>query len=333
MKTLLTTLTTITICLVTSSLCHAQWKGDGTQRWESSVPYEPLTTLPQLHSDMPLDCMLAYIVMDSVARSIAEVDYEFIRNYPAKTTLDTFKVMARFFYALYDYDPILSYRYIISSNQAVRNNPEHFYQSYPVHLLTGFRLALRFHQKNIGVDKTLLLNSDLIVRVQVLDKVSGIDTSYASSQREWVNYVCQVLDTIKGMHLPQTCSNGWEATQSGHQTQDVAPLPDGHCLIYGHAEHLPSGELTYGLSSSSAEVVQPVVGDIVYLFLAVGHEFDYLTIRPQNGFDKTGGVFIVRDGKVQDIGNFWGLGTTPDETTFCTNLDQKIDEIKSWWIN
>ena len=329
MKTLLTTLAAITICLVTPSLCHAQWKGDGTQRWESSVPYEPLTSLPEYHTDMPLDCMVAYIVMDSVARSMS--DYSYIRDFPRKTSLDTLKVLARFFYALYDYDPILVERYIRHTNEKVRDSVNSF-ATYPVHLLTGFELATRSVHR-LGQDYSMLIKSDLIVRAQVVDIRRGVDVTYLDSPSDWVNVACEVLDTIKGKRLPNTCVEGFRPAESGHQTQEVAPWQTGHCLIYGHNTNLPAGELLTGVHGSPNKVIQPEIGDIVYLFLSVGHEFNTITIRPQNAYDITGGVFVIKNGKVQDVGNLWGLGTTPDEESFRSNLDQKIDEIKSWWIH
>ncbi len=314
------------LCCTLSAPCSAQWKGDGTQRWEASVPYEPLVSLPEYHTDMPLDCMVAYIVLDSVARTLEDGAY--IRNFPQKTSLDTLKVLARFFYALYDYDPMLIKRYISHSYEKI-NDSLHTFKTYPVHLHTGFVQSV-LGVRTLGAAFTMLLQSHFIVKAKVIDVRKGMDTSY--NQREWVNVACQVLDTIKGSRLPNMCNSEHSTPGSGRKTQDVAPWESRHCIVYGHSQRLATGGLNNSPGAMQGEIVIPEIGDQVYLFLLVGHEFDYLSISPLNEYDVNGGIFVIEEGEVLDTGNFWGLGVTPEEADFRALLDQKIAEIKSWWI-
>ncbi len=320
----------------TYATANAQWKGDGTQRTEAGVPYEPLVTLPELHSDMPLDCMVAYIVMDSVARTFD--DPELVESYPQTTSLDSLQVLSRFYYAAVDYDPLLLSRYFTHSGQAIEEGSKDDYLTHPRELYNAVRKAIRANRHvpptYESYDLKLLLLADYIVKVRVFEIVRGIDTTYPSPL-PWVNYACEVLDSIKGMHLPNSCDPAFylPAARKNESTDQTPAPPPGHCLIFGHKSPQYSGQLSSWPEQESGNIVEPEVGDVAYVFLTVGQDFNTLSIRPLNEYDKTGGVFLVKDGKVLDSGNFWGLGYEPDEAEFLQNIQTKITEIKSWWIH
>ncbi len=318
--------------LANPSTVFSQWRGDGTQRYEAGVPYVPLSTLPELHTDMPLDCMVAYIAMDSIARTIS--DYEMIREFPARTSLDTLRLLARYYYALYDYDPLLIKRYINHTYDKI-NDSVHNYMTFPVNGHTGVRSAVR-GRAAFSDSHRMLLFPGFVVRARVIEVKDGIDSTYNDNKTAWVNVACQVLDTIKGMHLPSNCALTGSNSGKNSPRIESASLPIQSCLIYGHPRWWTGKSIEsnpFELSTMDRTIVRPEVDDVVYLFLTMLFSTDQIIIVPDNSYEPTGGIFVVKDGKVQDKGDFWGLGTEPTEADFRANLEQKISEIKSWWID
>ncbi len=305
----------------------AQWRGDGTQRTEAGVPYVPLTTMPEYHTDMPLDCMAAYIVLDSVARTFTHYDADMIGNYPRMTTLDTFRVLARYYYALHDYDPVLVKRYFASSRRSILDGNSG-YGTYPVLLHTGMVRTL-IGDGRLGPRYTVLLAAAYVVRARVMEVRSGTDSAYGARLTQWSNVACEVLDTIKGMHLPNWCDVGGAEDAPDGQTPPPAPP---HCIIYGHPDWW-TGRMAYPDGKSRIEVPQP--GDELYLFLQVGRgcNGECIMFTPHNTHDTNGGVFPIVDGMVLDKGNFWGLGTLAPEAEFRATLQEHIETIRTWWIS
>ena len=314
------------LCLTNQTALLSQWRGDGTQRYEAGVPYEPLTTLPELHTDMPLDCMVAYIALDSIARTLTHADRDYIRNFPMNTSLDTFRVMARFFYAAYDYDPVLVRRYLKHTFDKI-NDSVHNYTTFPVYLHAGIERASRARLSPL---ENLLMQASIVVKARIVEVKRGFDSTHAAP-KPWVNYACDILEKFKGFRLPVNC--GFESTASGLQDYILdEAVAIGECFVYGHMEGQSAGRPS-SIPMSEGVIVEPEVGDEVYLFLMVGLDKNWIRVTPQNTCEESGGVFLVKDGKVQDQSNVWGLGTEPTETDFRAMLEQKISEIKSWWID
>ena len=79
--------------LAVPAALSAQWYNDGPLRSESRIPTPGLPIVPEYHSDMSLDCIVAYIAMDSLTHS---VDRQYIRSFLRRTSIDTLRVMSRF---------------------------------------------------------------------------------------------------------------------------------------------------------------------------------------------------------------------------------------------
>ncbi len=312
------------VVLLNCVAVQAQWRGDGTQRCEAGVPYVPLSTLPELRTDMPLDCMVAYIAMDSIARTLTHADRGYIRSFPLNTSLDTFRVLARFYYAAYDYDPVLLRRYLRHTYDKI-NDSVHNYTAFPVYLHAGIERASR---TRLSQEFCLLIQASIIVKARVVEIRRGEDSTHAAP-KSWVNFACEVTDRFKGLKLPENCINESSVSNLSGGDHRQSVVISGDCLVYGHMEGQTAGRLSL-IPMSEGTIVEPTVGDEVYLFLMVGIDDNWIRVTPQNTCEESGGVFIVKDGKVQDKGDFWGLGTEPTEADFRANLEQKISEIKSW---
>ena len=86
-----------------------------------------------------------------------------------------------------------------------------------------------------------------------------------------------------------------------------------------------------GSSFYRVRTVQP--GEEYYMFLtqvAIDDTMDYLL--PMGHYEKTGGFFKIANGKVEDEGNFWGLGELPTEESFKKLLEEKaaVQYLDSW---
>ena len=333
---------TILVAIPCASL--AQWKGDGTQRLEASVPLLELSTLPEYRSDMSLDCFVAYLAMDSAARVTPTAAPD--PQQAMTISIDSLQLLSRFFYAAYDYDPLLMNSYISQSNDLHLGNIPGVadpYQSFPVEWHTGLKNAIRNRKFKLGLDNSMLLLAEYIYKVRVVDVKSGIDSTF--DPKPWTNVACEVVRVFKGMYVPENCGSGSPGNSDNPGTDQVNPGPPP-CFIYGHVTGKPAGSYSVEREpriprdkprdttrqSHLGKIVVPEVGEEAYVFLGSVYLEDSVYITPHNAFEKTGGVFRIVNGKVQDIGNFWGLGTEVDEVEFDQMLVDKIEAIKHWWV-
>lgn len=312
----------------TLSCALAQWHGDGTQRSESAVELPILPAVPEYHTDMPLDCFVGYIGLDSALRSM---EREAIEQFIRETTLDTIKVLARFLYSVIDYDPILFERYGITVNRELRwQLPSQGRSMSPFTVETKLRSRIQneiAQREPFPRDYGLLLVAPYVLHIRVDDVVIGEDTTY--TPKPYVNVACSVLEVFKGQRLPSNCF--FPATAAQDNTKQVQPIPP--CLLFGY----PKGWLTNaGFSdtpSSGTTLRTAQVGEeyIVFLrFIALNQEAN--DIIPVPNFEPSGGMFLIRDGKVSDPGNTFGIGTQPSLQAFKQRLLERIHDIKHWWL-
>lgn len=344
MKTIKALVVGLTILVAIPCASLAQWKGDGTQRLEAGVPLLELSTLPEYRSDMSLDCFVAYLAMDSAARVTPNTAPD--PQQAMSISLDSLRVLARFHFAAYDYNPLLMKSYIRQSNQLhLGNIPGAIdpYQSFPVERKRAVEKAIRNRRNELGLDYTMLLLAEYIYKVRVVDVRSGIDSTFAP--KPWTNVACEVVTVFKGLYVPENCWPDISENSGNPGTDQVNPGPSP-CFIYGHVTGKSAGSYSAeqerrspGKSpedrtrqSQLGTIVVPEVGEEAYVFLTTSYHEGTVILWPHDAFEKTGGVFRIVDGKVQDIGNFWGLGAEVDEVEFDQMLTDKIETIKHWWV-
>ena len=297
--------TVIALSFITCT-ASAQWHGDGVQRSESYISLTGLTRIPELHTDMPLDCLIGYIAMDSIARTggIQEVIAQ-----AQNTLIPELRVLARYMYAMTDYDPILLNRHFLSTKDS--SFPNVNYQSYYANSYFTVMTEIDKRQQEFGRDYGMLVIADYVLRLRVLDVRSGIDTTHRNNAR-WTNVACEVREIFKGHRLPNNCGLPYPVQIEG---KDIQPGP---CLIYGHRT-----------TSGPQYVPQPGDEIIVFLNLVIDKGNMYM-VYPRFGSNITGGRFIIRNGRVDDPDNTWGLGPNPTLEEFRTTLLKKVDDIRSW---
>lgn len=287
----------------------AQWHGDGTQISESCLKLTGLPYMPELHTDMPLDCFIGYVAMDSISRTIGVFE---ATRYPQNAIIPQLRIVSRYMYAMADYDPILLMRHFVSSRDSTYPNAN--YQSYPANSYFPVLMEIYKRQEAFGKHYGMLIGAAYVLHVRVTDVRQGIDSTMYGHDRENINVACEVVEVFKGHKLPNNCAPQQNTSKRGHEK----PLAQSTCLIYG--------------SSPDSKAKMPQVGDEMIIFLdLVVEKKNIFSIRPNGSFNKTMcGRFLVRNGRVEDPDNVWGLGTTPTLETFRSTLLQHISDIYSW---
>lgn len=326
-----------------TTLCHCSF-GQGAVGLE---PYScndrllpHLEIVPPLSSDMPIEVMQAYIVMDSIAK----------RGY-------TYDEVASILNSLSDSDIVSINKYIYHVKD---NNPLNFvsylYWSEAVNseyrgsIYTLIAKYYQFLTQKRGYNKLdmLLAFSDVLVEGEIVE-IDSTELSNAPWPEAWgMNYVvcveAKVNNVIKGGGAIEACYDINEQPQSCIRFKyhkfsvteydefnkpgvsspilsidSIGTSPDGS-VVYGH--RLSSGTPWFGI------VHQPHVGDRFIAALSVAptvvntSESTMYTMLPLSGFSIDGGIFMVKNGWVIDRGNIFGLGE-----------EVPLDAFYSWLIN
>lgn len=299
------------MCFFSSTILSAQWHGNGTQASEACIELQGLFRIPELHTDMTLDCLIGYITMDSVARTGRIIE---ATTAPQNVLLSELRGISRYIYSMADYDPILLKRHFLSTMDSAYPNGR--YQSYPANTYYPVIREVYDRRAQFGTDYAMLIMADYVLRIRIVDVRSGIDsTMFPPSRNEQTNVACEVVEIFKGRHLPNNCSPSFHNTQGTEKYE--SPLSESPCLIYGH--------------HTRYEQYIPKQGDEMIVFLNIATNKDKIClIYPLIGVEKTGGRFFIRNGQVEDPDNIWGLGSHPSFESFRSNLLQKITNIHSW---
>ncbi len=292
------------------------------QMHQSAIAVSGLSNIPPLFTDMPLDCMIGYIIMDSLSRTAS---IEEVMAKPLTISLDSLRVSSRYMYAVTDYSPNLMRRYMTTTRDSI---PGGRYTSFPANSYYGLQWALEKRLEEFGMNYAMLLMTHYILRVRIDTVVTGIDTTYPN-RIPWVNVSCTVQEKIKGQILPNNCR--YDADRSESHTFSIK----ANCLNFGYPMNWMTGigfnnERNINTGTYIRTVQQ---GEEYYIFLeqlSLWKFYDYLT--PTHQFEATGGLFQIKNGRIEDPANFWGLGINPSEQDFLNKLNELIGNIKSWWL-
>ena len=172
-----------------------------------AIEYKPLPSRPyfngffycldmadypnMLHSNMPLDVLIGYIVADSVVRSLPHFNAYIDSVQKLNPFSDTAQYILKYWYLMNEYDPLWFYSFLKRKQQPGANAT-----AAPLH--SNMRQRMSFNPKSVYVAP------DYILHVYVNNTVS-IDTADAR-MRHHINSktiaYCKVLDTLKGGKFP-----------------------------------------------------------------------------------------------------------------------------------
>lgn len=312
--------------LISIAPCVAQFSSyNSDQRIQSEVYVGGLSNIPPLHTDMSLDCLVGYIIMDSLSKS---ANIETVVNRPLTTSVDSLRVATRYMYSVADYSPQLLRKYITSTRDSI---PGGRYMSFPANSYYGIQHAVQKRLNEFGKDYGMLLISHYVLKVRIDSVIRGYDTTYPMEPIHWTNVSCSVLNKLKGIYLPNNCRGDANRGDSEY----IGAAIGENCLNFGYPTYWQTaiGFPDDRQIKSGSTIKDVHSGEFYYVFLvhlSLWRNSDYLV--PVHQFEPTGGLFKISGDRIEDPSNFWGLGTNPSEQEFLSRLNELISNIKSWWL-
>jgi hypothetical protein len=285
---------------------------------------------------MDWQTLLGYAWLDSVMRhTFTNAERQ---SFMDNQSPDSIKQVARYVYAMSDYDPIL-FRQYLSNGQFINTS----YWGYPSNVI---ELVQERVASILGDSSKIpyLLNSSYILHIFVQSVTIGRD-SLAGVPGVGMPLCCIqaiVIDAIKGRQLPPaTCDTLFTSVhRTGMDRQ--SPLSSGACLQFSYSPiwSKTGSDLTSGFYDTNGSLIltENAMG---WKALAAGHEYivfltstyldfdsttSYFGLRPI--MDGVGGIYEISSGKVADPLNFWGTGMSPDLSAFKAALRQRIWNIQ-----
>jgi hypothetical protein len=317
--------------LLASQCSMAQTYGSSVQTKDLTFPLPRLYKIPQLHTDMSLDCFIGYVAMDSLVRS--NIDLFQALSIPSRASIQDLRFVARLIYGIDEYSHTLLNAHLV----ATRDTGRSIHDNRP--FMASFYTPV---MKAIGLDRwrefdphlRALIATHYIYRIRVVNVVQGTDSSYGTGFYELKQMTAvygEVLEKIKGIKIPGRCPVYAPATHS--KSEDNTPLSNSPpCIAFSYSSRYHPRFMDV-----------PQIGEEYYVFLAeamYNYEEDILTIVSPHGKGTNGaeapallgrspGMFRIRDGIVEDPRHFWSAENLTVEQ-FRTLLQSKITEIKSW---
>ncbi|MBL7974574.1 MAG: hypothetical protein JNJ85_06660 [Candidatus Kapabacteria bacterium] len=332
-KTVLRNCCTVIVYLgflhILCSTLHSQFTSLGSdQRRQLRFPTPGLGVVPPYNSGMTLDCMVGYIVADSLARTKTVDD---VISYFSNVGLDTLKLAARFNFGMTDYSPVLLRRYLHSTSDS---NDINKYWSYPANSIFGIRDVFFEKRNTLGKDFSMLICSDYVLKVVVDSVITGLDSTYGDTI-PWVNVNCNILRRFKGQDGPNNCQTD-DMRDNGKDIKLQYNI--NTCLNYGHPQlwQTNTGMSRLRVSTeATGEIVTPVKGDTLYLFLDV-MAYDRYTcvLYPARVHELNGGIYkLQNNGNILDPSKVWSTTGLLTASEFESKILSEINIIKSWWIH
>jgi len=286
-------------------------------------------TKPVLFSNMPLEILIGYIIMDSImahgreAFPTAKNQEDFIKSLTRNG--DTLNYALKYLYRMADYNPFLYYNFL-TSYQAGKQQP-----------MTLLPKLLDQVRKEYGIATQQVMKAEYILHLRVNEvERFAYESDNPGDSTKLVYVYSQVLDRIKGQVLPDMSSviEVFEQDSAGTKVRRYTPatIPTNTNFIYVYN---PSWRVSSGGSSTNIGGQEEVGKEfIVFSFYAgacinSSTGYQYYINRP-TALGMTGGLFRIIDGEVRDSKNEFGWGIRVPLATFKQNLQALIDSIKNY---
>lgn len=326
MKKYFTVFVVITLILISINVAYSQFSGSGgDQRTQSYIKINGLEYLPPLSTDMPLNCMIGYIVLDSVSRI---VDTDVSENAGMNADLESLKTSMSYIYSMVDYSPNLFRQYLYSTRDST---PGRRYRSYPATFYSGIEKAVRSRAQEVGYVYAMLTYTDYIFRISVDTVVKGIDNTIPNNPLPWVNVSCSIKEKIKGKRVPYNCN------YIDNRDQKADPeIVNPSCFNFGYPlDWNTATGCAYDdrERATTSKIRTAAPREEYFVFLRQVSLWNYADfVLPVNEFDINGGMFRIKDGCVEDPSNIFGLGPKPKVEQFYLKLKSNINTLVSWGV-
>lgn len=318
-------LLTVMFLLLWSSYSSAQTYSSSVQTKDLTFPLPKLSRIPELHTDMTLDCFIGYVALDSLMHS--NIDLFQALNIPSRLSIQDLRFLGRLIYGIDEYSHTHLSAHLAATRDTGRsihdNRP--FMASFyaPVIKAIGMERWKEFHPHHRA-----LLTIHYIYRVRVVNAAQGIDSSFGSDYGQIMPMTavsCEVIETVKGTKVPSSCRLYSPAEKDNHSEKTLN-------------NSFPC--ITFAYNSREIKLL-PKIGEEYYVFLWEGAytETEQILGVISSFGEKTWGLppllggwpgmFRINNGTVEDPKHFWSQNPLTVEQ-FRALLQSKIAEIKSW---
>jgi hypothetical protein len=267
--------------------------------------YPVLQHIPQLTSDMPLDIMISYIVLDSVCK-YGRLD-QFNEFIDRQTYNDTIKKMMNYLYRIKDFDPI---KFIFSQYYKYNQISSEYY-IHPSNVISTIIKKVKSISPSPFLDN-ILLSSDYIFHIRVIDTTRRITPS-ANIFKDLAIVNFEIIDTIKGRNIPN-CKN--ISLNFQQNNADLINKPSNcsqfEYRLYWNRSKYPPSDIVFDRTTNNLvdSLDQPWVKSnkeyIVFLqlhSLCYNNINEYYCVYPNVIPSETCTMYPIENGIVQDPGN------------------------------
>ena len=303
--------------------CDTNYVGISTQ-------HSPILSSPYYTTDMPLDVIIGYIIIDSLTKvKTPDEMEEFLST--LKYSNDTLRRIMKHLYAVVDYDPIRFRRYVASIS---KTPPITIYRTISDIISQAVAVS-----PNQAIDEALL-SSDVIAHVTV-KKVEDSATHYIRVLES------EIIESVKGKAIPN-CINPPVTFSVSKLTESENQFPFvGSCLQFQFPK------LWLQVKSQANDILDTVPFSIVnqsfkiapnkdyIVFLELGfvcsdlmHSYLDLNICRRYGWRRDGGQQIrpmlalpIENGIVNESGTELNIGNNLTPTEYIAKIRARRDQI------
>ena len=290
---------------------------------EYSLPL--LTAVPPLYSGQPFDVTSGYLWLDELMRSSTG---SAIDRYVASIGYgDTLKFLAKMIYRIDDDNPLLLYQYDVLGWPRAGEHPFRWnYKADPDQERGSI-------QNHIGAAFRDTARAGFLLACDIISDLVVTDTSVKSYPpgngiTDMVLATATIQDEIKGKRIP-ACPSMIASKKGQHSPQTTTPYiveatvdtaVPGTCIRFEYSPEWQKGLFDDApappefLMDTTGWWIKPSAEYIVFLRIAgVGNDTAnaYFSVQPYWGvFGNSGAMYRVKDGKVVDPYDDFGLGGT-----------------------
>ena len=298
---------------------------------------KPIVSLA-LFSDMPLDVMVGYIVLDSICKHTTSAElFEFLDH---QSFNDTIKMIRKIYYNMLDYNPFLLL--------AVTRNYDTAFSIFPYQVISTLKQILGAKSPPTGFKYGYpVLTAGIIAHIRVINTVPILDTSAHFAKNEIV-VNCEVIDTIKGRVLPFCKSIGYSnQIKNNNLDNSLNYVPDelqpnipGSCLQFKYRLEWTRGKNSLSpycsknmTDSLGLPLIKANTEYIVFLEPSLtcdnGNKY-YYSLAPLGLKSEMFTLYPIINGLVIDEGNDFGFGCILTPLQFKANIRDLINKINNY---
>jgi len=295
-------------------------------------------TSPYYTTDMPLDVLIGYIVIDSLMKVKTRDEIEKYIDTLSYSN-DTLRRIMKYLYTIVDFDPIRFRRYTVGTRAGAIADDI-------ITRVCGVPGAQTGSYPGVSPQKDLdraLLGSDIIAQI----KVNEVEDYQNSNSKRVVT--AEIIESIKGKNIPQCVPHGGVFTDLPENQLAINQAVNGSCLQFSFPKRWLQISTVRGMCDvinftpyDSVKQTFRIEKDREYIiFLAMSYvcyssTSTYFSITPltKRNCLRDGSQTIrtllalpIENGKVNEGGSDLGIGSNLTPTQYIAKLKERRDQI------